>query len=111
VVLAISAGLALNAQAPRTSGLRPGHLIKGIVKDTAGRPVADVFISALERDETRDVRADGQVPERPYRMVSARVGAVTDSNGRYELELPFAGEFYLVALPRHTAKRGARGIA
>ena len=101
VVLAMSAGLALGAQAPPATGLRPGHLVTGIVKDQAGRPVSDVFVTALLRDERAALKRGADAAERPYHIASARLGAVTGANGRYELELPHAGEFFLVALPRY----------
>jgi hypothetical protein len=101
VVLAMSVGLALGAQAPPTTGLRPGHVVTGIVKDQAGRPVSDVFVTALLRDERSALKRGADAAERPYHIASARLGAVTGANGRYELELPHAGEFFLVALPRY----------
>jgi hypothetical protein len=106
VVLAMLAGLAFGAQAPRGTALRPGHVITGTVKNPAGRPVSDVFVTALLRDERSSLTgADGV--ERPYRIASARLGAVTGTNGRYELELPHAGEFFLVALPRYLSAGAA----
>jgi hypothetical protein len=100
--------MTLGAQAPAAqapgSQLRPGHLVRGTVKDAAGNPVPMVLVTAVRRDERAAVNRGPDAAERPYGIVQANLGAMTDSNGRYELSLPHAGEVYLVALPRQMTR-------
>ena len=90
------------------SGLRPGHLVTGTVKGATGTPVADVLVTAVLRDPRAASTRGRDAAERPYHIVQANLGAATDRNGRYELSLPFADEFYLVALPRQSARAPQR---
>ena len=95
------------AQAPG-SQLRPGHLVRGTVTDAAGNPVPMVLVTAVRRDERAALNRGPDAAERPYGIVQANLGATTDSRGRYELSLPYAGEIYLVALPRHAPRAAQR---
>jgi hypothetical protein len=106
--LAAWAGTMLGAQAAAAqapgSQLRPGHIVRGTVKDAGGNPVAMVLVTAVRKDERAAVNRGPDAAERPYGIVQANLGAMTDSSGRYELSLPYAGEFYLVALPRQATR-------
>jgi hypothetical protein len=67
-----------------------------------------VLVTAVQRDERAALNRGPDAAERPYRAVQANLGAMTDSSGRYELSLPYAGEVYLVALPRQMTRAAQR---
>lgn len=111
-LVVVWAAMTMGAQAAaaqaRGSQLRPGHLVRGTVRDAGGNPVPMVLVTAVQRDERAAFNRGPDAAERPYRGVQANLGAMTDSSGRYELSLPYAGEFYLVALPRHATRAAQR---
>ena len=69
----------------------PGFVVNGKVTDGTGSVVAGVTVTAVYRD----VR-DG----RPFTPVSIKAVAESQADGRFSLSLPYAGEFYIVGLPR-----------
>jgi hypothetical protein len=79
--------------------MRPGMSISGRVLDAEGRPVPDVFVTALH---------NGRVPGRTFSFVSARLRGMTNDRGEYRLDGLYAGEFFLIALP-HNAAHDERG--
>ena len=108
VLVAAWAGMTGGAAQGPGSQFRPGHLVRGMVKDAGGNPVAMVLVTAVRRDERPGLNRGPEAAERPYHPVQANLGAMTDSSGRYELSLPYADEVYLVALPRHSTRAAQR---
>lgn len=82
-------------------GQPAGFVITGRVTDTAGGPVSQTFVTAL----VPDVREG-----RDFRPVDVRLHALTSPDGQFRLQLPYAGEFYVVALP-HNAPVQGRSVA
>lgn len=69
------------------------NAIVGRVIDPSGKPVSEVFVTAVEVGPPEQ--------RRPYRMVSALLHAVTNERGEYRLDgLPFE-QVYVVALPHN----------
>jgi hypothetical protein len=73
-------------------GAAPEMAITGRVVDPSGKPVADTFVTALQK---------GGVSGRPFDFVSARLGSLTNEKGEFHLEGLYAGEFYVIALPHN----------
>jgi len=86
---ALSVACGLDAQAGRGSSMA----IIGRVFAPDGRPVSNTFVTALKRPTE---------PGKTFSFVDARLHAITNSQGEFRLEGLYAGEFFLVALPRNT---------
>ena len=82
------------AGAGRGGASTKSNAIVGRVVDTAGRPVSDVFVTALRPEPARS---------RQFSFVSARLGSVTDARGEFRLDGLSLGPVYLVALPHNPA--------
>jgi len=97
VALASAAGLILGGglaamQRSQGTGAAPAMAITGRVVDPSGTPVADTFVTALQK---------GGVSGRPFGFVSARLGSITNAKGEFRLDGLYAGEFYVIALPHN----------
>ena len=68
-----------------------GVVVSGKVTDGTGSVVAGVAVTAVYRD----VREG-----RTFTPVSVKAVAESQADGRFSLALPYAGEFYIVGLPR-----------
>jgi Carboxypeptidase regulatory-like domain len=97
--LAVVAATVLAAQDRPPTGAAPGMAITGRVLDPDGRPVPNVFVTALH---------DAPVPGRTFSFVSARLRAMTNERGEYRLDGLYAGAFFLIALP-HNSPADANG--
>ena len=84
VGLAVCAAAVLSAEGGQRSGPGPGMAITGRVLDTAGRPVKNVFVTALH---------NRPVSGRTFSFVNARLRAMTNDRGEYRLGGLYAGEF------------------
>jgi hypothetical protein len=73
------------------------NAITGRVLDPSGKPVPDIFVTALA-----PIPSGG----RPFSFVSARLHTITNERGEFRLEGLYLGQFYVVALP-HNPVRGA----
>ena len=90
-ILMFGGGLAA-MQRSQGKGAAPEMAITGRVVDPSGTPVANTFVTALQK---------GRVSGRPFDFVSARLGSLTSEKGEFRLDALYAGEFYLIALPRN----------
>jgi Carboxypeptidase regulatory-like domain len=68
------------------------NAIVGRVTDSAGQPVAGVFVTALRPPSSTD---------RPFEIVSVLLHAITDSNGEYRLDGLSIGDYFILALPKN----------
>ena len=66
-------------------------MVDGRVTDVAGSAIAGVAVTAMY---------PGGREGRPFVPVDVRLIAESQANGRFTLALPYAGEFYIVGLPR-----------
>jgi hypothetical protein len=77
-------------RAQRDSGPRA---IVGRVVDPTGKPVPDVFVTALTPEP---------LAGRPFHIASARLGSLTNALGEFRLEGDlYFGEYFVVALPHN----------
>lgn len=81
----------LSAQVSQRTGMPPDMAITGRVLDAEGGPVPNVFVTALQK---------ARAPGRSFSLVSGRLRVTANDPGDYRLDGPYAGEFFLFALPR-----------
>jgi carboxypeptidase family protein len=99
---AVSVTVAAGQTSPLDVRLKKGAVITGRIVDSAGEPIAELSVVAMQRAE-----AGTAAP----RLIPAAGGAQTNDIGEFRLSGLAAGDYYVVALPRGSSPFGGPGVA